>query len=141
MKQRRDLTVFPTESLGELLTGMMRPFSLRLDEAVPSIKLDVSEGPEAYEVKADIPGVDKKDIDVRIDGNLVSISAHVSDEKQTKDGDRVLRQERHYGAVSRQFSLAHDIDQGRTVAKYENGVLSLTLPKREQSSSGRINVA
>lgn len=141
MKQRRDLTMFPTDSFGELLTGLMRPFALRLDEsAVPTIKLDVTEGAEAYEVKADIPGVDKKDIDVHIDGNLVSISAHISQEKEVKEGDRILRRERHEGAVSRQFSLAHDIDQARTVAKYDNGVLSLTLPKRERNSAGRVDV-
>ena len=56
------------------------------ESAAPTIKLDVTEGAEAYEVKADIPGVDKKDIDVHIDGNLVSISAHISQEKEVKEG-------------------------------------------------------
>lgn len=140
MKQRRDLMLFPQEPFGEMFSGLLRPFSSSLEPSVSQIKLDIAENPEAYVVKAEIPGVKKEDIEVQVDHNMVSISAHVSRESEQKQGDKILRQERYYGAMSRQFSLAHDVDETRTVAKYDAGVLQLTLPKKEQSPQRRVQI-
>ena len=82
----------------------------------PSIKMDVRENPDAFQVHAELPGVKKEDIHVTIDGNLVSISAEVKQEKEVKDGERVLRSERYFGKVSRSFQLAQDIDDSKAVA-------------------------
>lgn len=92
-------------------------------------------------VKADIPGVKKEDISVRVEGNLVQIEAQTRSEKETKgDGDKVLRSERHFGAISRSFSLAQDVDSSKVEAKYADGVLTLQLPKAVAADSRRISI-
>jgi HSP20 family protein len=140
MNPRRELTVFPEDAFGDLLTGFFRPLPTRANEVMPRVKIDVTENPEAYEVAAEMPGVKKEDLDVRVDGNVVTLSGHIETTQETKEGDKLLRQERQYGAVSRQFALASDIDEARTAARYENGILYLTLPKRERSGSKRVKI-
>lgn len=109
--------------------------------AAPSMRLDITESNGSYIVKADIPGVKKEDINVRVDGNIVQIDAEVRQEKQTKgDGDKVLRSERYFGSVSRTFSLAQDVDDAKSNAKYADGVLTLELPKKSTSSSKKLSV-
>ena len=105
------------------------------------MRIDVTENDKAYTVKADIPGVKKDDIDVQIDGNLVSIRAETRTEKEERgDGDRVLRSERHYGTVARTFSLGQDVDASRVQAKYADGVLNLELPKKSPADARRISI-
>ncbi len=104
------------------------------------LRVDVKETEGAYEVTAEIPGVDKKDIHVHVDGNLVSLNAEIRQADERKDGEKVLRSERYYGAVSRSFQLPVAMDESRTTAKYEDGVLTLTLPKQAAPSSRRIAV-
>ena len=104
------------------------------------IKIDVTEDDKTYRVKADIPGVKKEDIHVSIDGNQVSISAEVKGEKEEKKGETVVRSERYYGKQYRGFSLAHDVDQGQADAKYKDGVLELTLPKKKGSQARQLTV-
>lgn len=110
------------------------------DVAPLSIAVDVSENDTAYTVKAEIPGVKKEDISVAIDGNMVSISAEVKREKEEKKGDKVLREERYYGSLSRSFTLPMDVDQGRSEAQYTNGVLTLNLPKKPGTQSRKLEV-
>jgi HSP20 family protein len=104
------------------------------------IKLDVSEDDKSYTVHAEIPGVKKDDIHVTIDNNQVSISAEVKNEKEVKEGDKVLRNERYYGKVSRAFMLDQDVDETTAQAKYSNGVLELRLPKRISVKSKTIAI-
>ena len=106
----------------------------------PEIRLDVTEDGKVYHVKADLPGVKKEDIKVSIDGNQISIAAEVKKEKEEKKGENVVRSERYYGSQYRSFSLRHDIDQAKAEAKYEDGVLELTLPKKEASSAKQLAV-
>ena len=116
---------------------------MRFETDVPALemRLDVSEKEHAYVVKADIPGVKKEDINVRIDGNMVQIDAEVKREKETKgNGDRTLCSERYYGNVSRTFSLADDVDEGKAEAKYADGVLTLALPKKTAEASKKLTV-
>jgi HSP20 family protein len=76
-----------------------------------------------------------------IDGNFVSISTEVKTEKEDKsDGGRVLVKETYVGSASRGFSLAHEIEEKDVVARLEDGVLKLTLPKRTNASTHRIAV-
>ena len=120
--------------------NMLRPWrDVRL-EAAPQIKLDVDESDAEYIVKAEIPGVRKEDIDVRIDGNLVTLSAEVKKESEEKKGSRVLRSERQYGFASRSFTLASAVDDAKADAKYANGVLTLKLPKRAAESRKRLTI-
>jgi HSP20 family protein len=106
----------------------------------PQIKMDVSEDDKVYRVKAEIPGVKKEDVKVSIDGNQVSISAEVKKEKEEKKGEKVIRSERYYGSQFRGFTLRHDIAQDKAEAKYEDGVLELTLPKKEATSAKQVAV-
>ena len=91
-------------------------------------------------MKAEIPGVRKEDIDVRVDGNTVTISAEVKKEKEEKKEGRLLRRERQEGYASRSFTLACPVNEAEAEAKYENGVLSLTLPKKAATSKKRLSV-
>ena len=112
-------------------------------EPLPSpgqIKMDVKEGDGGYTVSAEIPGVKKEDIHVTIEGGMVTVRAEVKQEDtQTKD-DKVLRSERYYGSVSRGISLPQDIDQSQAKAKYDNGVLTLTLPKKQGNGSQKLRI-
>jgi len=129
----------PFGDLDDLFKGfMLRP--VRMEQQAPQIKMDVKETDDAYMVHADIPGVKKEDIKVDIEGNMVSISAEVKQEKEEKKGERVIRSERYYGSVSRSFSLAHDVDDSKAQAKYADGVLELTLPKRAGAKANKIVV-
>jgi len=127
--------VFP-----ELFRGFFQPSRATGAEAL-EIRVDVKESNGDYTVTAEIPGVKKEDIQVQIDGNRVSISAEVKRESEKKDGERVLRSERYYGAVARSFSLASDLDESKAVAKYESGVLTLTLPKKATPSVKRLAIS
>lgn len=122
---------------------MMRPFSLMREgmEMEPQIKMDVKEADGQYTIKAEIPGVSKDDIHVTIEGNRVSISAEVKKEKEEKEGEWVIRSERSYGMASRSFSLADEVDQSRVQAKYDNGVLELTLPKKPGAARKQITIS
>jgi HSP20 family protein len=105
------------------------------------MRIDVSEKDDAYLVKADIPGVKKEDINVRIDGNVVQIDAESKQEKDTRDSaGKVLRSERYYGTISRTFSLAQDVDDERVKARYSDGVLNLELPKRSTPATKKIAI-
>ena len=123
----------------DFFRNMMRPMSLELEASAPEIRLDLKETEAAYAVHAEIPGVKKEDIDVSIDGNLVTIRAEVKREKEEK-GETMLRTERYYGAMTRSFTLATDVDEKAATAKYADGVLELTLPKKAGSSSRRLQV-
>lgn len=104
------------------------------------IKIDVSETDSAYTVLAEVPGVGKEDINVSIDGSVVTLRAEIKQQDRQSEGEKVLRTERYYGAVSRSFQLPQDIDQAAAKAKYDNGVLTLTLPKKQASGSQRLTI-
>ncbi|MBL8470619.1 MAG: Hsp20/alpha crystallin family protein [Rhodocyclaceae bacterium] len=95
-----------------------------------TIRVDVKEDAETYRVHAELPGVKKEDISVDIDGPTVAISAEKKHSNEVREGERVLRTERYYGRVSRSFKLATDVDQAQATAKFADGVLELTLPKK-----------
>lgn len=118
----------------------VRPVEMGNQPQAPTIKMDVKEEENAYQVHAELPGVKKEDIHVTIDGSQVSISAEVKQEKEVKDGERVLRSERYFGKVSRSFQLAQDIDDGKAVARFNDGILELTLPKRAATASKRLTI-
>lgn len=104
------------------------------------IKVDVKETDQGYIVQAEVPGVPKEDIQVSIDGNVVTLSAEVKQSDSQSDDEKLLRSERYYGAVSRSFQLPADIDQETAKAKYDNGVLTLTLPKKRSGASQRLAI-
>lgn len=128
----------PFESVFRRFMAPLR-MERHLDEL--DIRVDVVEKDGMFKVRADLPGVKKEDINVRIDGNLVQIDAETKGEKEFKgDGGKVLRSERYYGSVSRAFTLTQDVDDSKAVAKFEDGVLNLELPKKATSSSKRLAI-
>jgi HSP20 family protein len=117
----------------------MRPVRMK-DAPNVQIKLDVKEDDKNYTIHAEIPGVKKNDIHVTIDGNQIAISAEVKNEKEVKDGEKAIRSERYYGKVSRSLTLAQDIDEDSSQAKYNDGVLELILAKKAAAKTKRITI-
>ena len=112
-------------------------------DALPSpsqIRIDVKETDQGYSVEAEVPGVDKDNIHVSIDGNQVSLRAEIQQLDEQKEGERVLRSERYYGSVSRSIQLPAEVDTDQCKARYENGVLKLTLPRKQGDSSRRLSI-
>jgi len=129
----------PFRDLDDLFRGFLVKPVVR--DVAPSIKVDVSEGDRAYIVRAEIPGVRKQDVDVSVDGKEVSIGAEVKKRDEQKEGEKVIRSERYYGRVFRSFALDHDVDPAAATAKYIDGVLELTLPKKPGTSGKAIKVS
>jgi HSP20 family protein len=130
--------------LDNALDDLMRGFFVRPMNYEPTVpaqpRIDVTEEDNSYSVRAEIPGVKKEDINVTVVGNQVEISAEVKNEKQIKDGEKVLRSERYYGKVHRVFALDQDVDETATQAKYSEGILELKLPKKASTSVRRIAI-
>ena len=112
-------------------------------DPVPSasqIKIDVSENDQAFSVRAEIPGVNKQDIHVSVDGSIVTLSAEIRQHDAEREGEKLLRSERYYGSVSRSFQLPAEVDEAQSKARYENGILLLSLPKKVSNSPQRLTV-
>lgn len=112
---------------------------LRSAESEPRIRMDMSETDQAYMVKAEIPGVKKEDIKVSIEGNQVSISAELRKEEDKKSGN-MMHSERYYGQQYRTFTLPQDVDDAKAEAKYNDGILELTLPKKPGGGGKQLTV-
>ncbi len=118
----------------------VRPVDFAGEKEAPVVKIDVKEQEKNYLVHAEVPGVKKEDIHVAVDGAVVSISAERREEKDVREGERVLRSERYVGKVSRSFQLAQEIDEAQVSAKYTDGVLELMLPKKAATQARRITI-
>jgi HSP20 family protein len=114
--------------------------ALRGRETTPRIRVDISETDQAYTVCAEVPGVSKEDIKVSVEGNRVSINAEVKEEKQAEDAGRMVRSERFYGQQSRSFTLPQEVDDSTAQAKYHDGVLELTLPKKAGGGGTQLSI-
>ncbi|MDA8127414.1 MAG: Hsp20/alpha crystallin family protein [Betaproteobacteria bacterium] len=130
----------PFGDIDDLFKGFFVRPALLENQPQMQIKMDVKENDGVYTVHADIPGVKKEDIQVSIEGNQVSISAETKTEKEEKKGEKVLRSERYFGKVARTFTLGHDIDEAKAQARYTDGVLELTLPKKASAASKKLAV-
>lgn len=129
------------DTFDELFRGFfVRPVSFEGTGTPAQFRVDVTENNGAYTLRAELPGVKKDDINIAIDNDQVAISAEVKNEKDVKDGDRVLRSERYHGKVYRAFSLGQPVDEAAANAKYADGVLELTLPKKAAVTAKRITV-
>jgi HSP20 family protein len=102
--------------------------------------VDIFETPNELVVKADLPDVDEKDIDIRVENNLLTIRGERRFEKNVSE-DNYLRVERTYGAFSRSFSLPITVNTEAIHAEYKNGVLTVILPKREESKPRQVKVS
>ena len=135
------------DSFNDLVDDLFKGFLVRpmlyegtQSAALPRVKLDVTERNGAYLVSADLPGVKKEDIQVAIDGAQVTLTAEVKREKEIAEGERVLHTERVFGKVSRSFSLPQELDEAKAEAKFRDGVLELTLPKKAAAARRQIEI-
>ena len=108
--------------------------------ALPRMKVDVAENDGGYLVTAELPGVKKEDIQVTIDGAQVTLSAEVKREREVSEGERVLHTERSFGKVQRNFGLPQEVDEAKAAAKFRDGVLELTLPKKAAAARKQIAI-
>ena len=130
------------ELVDDLFKGfLVRPVALegRAGEAMPRMKVDVKEKNGAYGVTAEAPGVKKDDLHVTIDGAQVTITAEVKQEKEEKD-ERLLHTERVYGQMTRSFALPQEVDESKAEAKFKDGVLELTLPKKQAAARKQVTI-
>jgi HSP20 family protein len=130
------------DMLDDLFKGyFVRPLHLAGETPeVRMIRMDVKESDKDYTVHAELPGVNKEDIHVTVEGGTVNISAEVKKTSEQKEGDKVLRSERYYGRVSRGFTLGQDVDEAAARARFDNGVLELVLPKRATTPTRKLAI-
>ena len=98
--------------------------------AVPAFRTDIRETDAAYLLDAELPGFAKEDIRVEIKENILTLSAEHKAENEEKDGDRYIRRERSFGSYKRSFDI-RGIESDAITAAYRDGILTLTLPKKE----------
>jgi HSP20 family protein len=137
------------DTFGDLVDDLFKGFLVRPmysdgRASVAQVKVDVAERDGAYVVHAELPGVKKEDIQLSIDGAQVTLSAEIKREKEAKEGEqghneRVLHSERTYGKVTRSFTLPQEIDDATAQARFNDGLLELTLPKK--AAAQRKNIA
>lgn len=108
------------------------------DDKVPAI--DVHDGEGSYLIKVDLPGIVKEDIKISLDHGVLSISAESMKEDTEEKGGKLIRQERHYGKFVRQLSVGSDVDPVGIKAAFDNGVLSLTLPKMKELPPSTVDI-
>lgn len=126
--------------LDGLFDEFFRPALVWENNAAPQVRVDVKETPEAYTVNAELPGVRKDAIHVEIEGNEVTISAESRRETANKDNEKWLRTERFYGKTERRFALPHEIDEAKANAKFADGILELTLPKKAVATGRKLEI-
>lgn len=102
--------------------------------------VDIEENDDSYMILADLPGMTKKDIEVRLENGVLSISGEKRVDKETGKGTRQHRTERFRGSFSRRFTLPSAVDADRVNADYKDGVLSLTIPKVEEEKRKSIDI-
>jgi len=134
------------DPFNELVDDLFKGFFVRplayegRGDGLPRIKVDVAEKNGAYTVTAELPGVKKEDIRVSIDGAQVTLAAEVKREKEVSRDERVLHTERTFGAVTRSFTLPQELDEAGAEAKFRDGVLELTLPKKAAAARKQITI-
>ena len=126
--------------IDDLFRGFMVRPVFHGPAAVPQMKIEVAEDEKTYTIKADIPGVKNEDIQIRVDGNHVSLSVVIKKESEKKEGKKLIHSERYYGQVSRSFTLAQDVDPSTVTAKYADGVLEAVLPKKNDKGAKSIPI-
>lgn len=134
------------DPFNDLVDDLFRGFFVRpvayegRADVLPRLKVDVAEKNGAYTVSAELPGVKKEDIQVTIDGTQVTLSAEVRREKEVSRDERVLHTERSYGKVTRSFTLPQEVDEAKAEARFRDGVLELTLPKKAAAARKQITI-
>jgi HSP20 family protein len=127
------------EVIGELGRDLvMKPLGMA-SQMVSRIRLEVDEDDGAYTVRAEMPGVRKEDIRLSIDGNQISLSAELR--RESPGRNQTLYSERSYGTASRTFLLPAEVDSQGAAAQYQDGVLTVVVPKKSAASGSRVPIS
>jgi HSP20 family protein len=130
-----------SDPFDNLFEALWQPLLIeRPRQASTQIRIDVTETKDAYTVQAELPGVKKDDIQVNIADNQVSISAEVTKQRELKSDEKVIGSERYYGNLYRSFTFAQDIDEAAAQARYSDGILELTLPKKAATKVRKLTI-
>ena len=105
-----------------------------------SPRIDISETDSEYKIEAELPGINQKEIDVKIDNNILTIKGKKEDIKEEKEKNYHLR-ERYYGAFQRSISLPNNIEPEKIKARFENGVLNISVPKSDKRTPKKIEIS
>lgn len=131
MQLRRSMDRIMDESLGN---------GSNWDEPMRwALPVDVVESEDAYFVKASLPGVKPDDINITYDNHILTLSTEIQAEEEKKE-ERYLLRERRYGSFTRSITLPNQVDASKIEASYDDGVLTLTLPKAEEMKPRRIQI-
>lgn len=109
-------------------------------EGVVSPRLNVSETEKDFQVQAELPGVNKEDVKVSVENQRVTIEGEARRESEQRDGENVLYSERSASKFMRSFVLPAEVDEANAQARMDNGVLTLTLPKKQSTAATRITI-
>ena len=104
------------------------------------LALDIRETSDAYEVEAELPGLRKEDVRISVDAGRISIEAESTRQRAAKEGEKLIHAERNVRKLSRSFSLPVELDESRIEARLEDGILTLTLPKKPVAQPTQIIV-
>jgi len=136
------------DGFGRLVESMFEDFFApmalggigRLDDGASIPRIDLRENEQAFEVQAEMPGVEKEDLKVAIDHQRVTIEGECRKANERREGENVVYSERSARKFMRSFTLPSEVDEGAAQARLDNGVLHLTLPKKQGSAARRIDV-
>ena len=120
--------------------GVSKRLDTDLSFADWSPSVDIEEEDDKYIIKADLPGVDKKDIEVKFEAGVLTIRGEKQTETKTDNGNKRHRTERFHGSFARSFTLPDAVKADDMNASYKDGVLSLTIPKEEKAKPKAINI-
>ena len=129
-----------------MFEDMMAPFvggtglSQWQGEGVASPRLNVTESDNAFEIQAEMPGVNKEDVKVAIENQRVTIEGECKREDEQREGENVVYSERAVHKFMRSFTLPGDVDENAAQARLENGVLKLTLPKKQGAAPTKLTI-
>ena len=129
-------------TLQDQINRVFHAFDLAGEDASPTAwapAVDIYETEHELVVKADLPDIDHKDLDIRVENNIMTIRGERKFEKQVNE-DKYLRVERSYGSFARSFTLANTVNAEAIKADYQDGVLTLSIPKREEAKPKQIKV-
>ncbi len=129
---RRDLSLF--DDFFDSMLGAWDNYSSR----VPAV--DVEETPEEFIIKAEMPGFSENDVKITVDKHVLHISGSVDETEKDGKGKKYLIKERRHESFERSFSLPDGLDESKISAGFENGILTVTLPKMPEEQPRKIEV-
>jgi len=130
------------DNFGDVFNGFFRmPLTHRSVRKARIPAVDVAETDTVYQVKAELPGIRKEDLDVTVDDGVLTIKAEHNDNQEQTENGQLIRQERSYEKFARSLRLGANVDEETITAEYRDGVLHITLPKAKEDQPRKVEVS